>query len=170
MKKTLRSTKSIVLLGMFIALCTIGGYIKLPNPVSSSIALDSFPAFTAALLLGGEPGAIVGVIGHLVSAAVGGFPLTLPIHVLIAAQMGIIMYLFRRIYKIWGLTAALVGGIVLNGIAAPLCFIIVPGYGLAFFIAYWFPLTAASIVNVTAACLVFKGIKDNKAVKSFLEE
>jgi riboflavin transporter len=99
MRKNQMQTKFIVLMGLFIAMSVVGGYVKIPNPVTSSVAFDSLPAFLAALVLGGIPGAIVGFLGHMATAAVGGFPLTLPIHLFIGLQMAIIMLIFSFVAK-----------------------------------------------------------------------
>lgn len=47
----------------------------------------------AAALLGGPYGAIAGIFGHLFSALLSGFPLTLPMHLVIAAEMGVICFI-----------------------------------------------------------------------------
>lgn len=41
------------------------------------------------MLPGGLPGAAAGFFGHLFSALLSGFPLTLPLHLVIAAEMGL---------------------------------------------------------------------------------
>ena len=93
------SARILVLMGLFIALSVVGAYIKIPNPITSSIALDALPAYLASLLLGGKYGAIIGAVGHLVSATIGGFPLSLPIHLVVAIQMTVIMPIFGWISK-----------------------------------------------------------------------
>lgn len=170
MKKNLRSTKFIVIMGLFIGMSIVGGYIKLPNPVTSSIAMDSFPAFAASLILGGIPGAIIGFLAHMMSAAIGGFPMTLPIHLLIGTQMAIIMFLFKLIFDKFGLIAAGITGIILNGILAPACFILIPGYGVAVFTELVLPLMIASIVNIVAAIIVYSAVRNKTVVKTFLED
>lgn len=79
---------------MLIAMCVIGANIKLMG----SIAFDAAPAFIGTLLLGPMYGAILGIFGHLTSALLAGFPLTLPIHLIVAGMMGITMiaYGFTR--------------------------------------------------------------------------
>jgi hypothetical protein len=86
LKKGKRNMKTttfrIVLLALFIALCAVGANIK----IMGSIAFDSLPAFLAAMLIGGKEGAIAGAAGHLFSALLAGFPLTLPMHLAVAAS------------------------------------------------------------------------------------
>lgn len=152
-------TKQLVLLALFVAMSVVGGYIKLPNPITSSIAFDSLPAYLSALLLGGIPGAIVGFLGHMASAALGGFPLSLPIHFLIGAQMGLIMLVFSFCAKKVNLLAAIIICIILNGVACPASLILIPGMGMPVFLGALVPLTVASALNIIICALVYKPIK-----------
>jgi riboflavin transporter len=170
MRRKQMQTKLIVLMGLFIAMSVVGGYVKVPNPVTSSVAFDSLPAFLATLVLGGIPGAVVGFLGHMSSAAVGGFPLTLPIHLFIGLQMAIIMLVFGFVAKRINLILAIIVGIFLNGVAAPACFILFPSMGMAVFLDLIIPLSIASILNILVASLVYGGIKNAAMVKSFQEE
>lgn len=79
---------------MLIAMCVIGANIKLMG----SVAFDAAPAFIGTLLLGPMYGAVLGIFGHLTSALLAGFPLTLPIHLIVAGMMGVTMiaYGFTR--------------------------------------------------------------------------
>jgi uncharacterized membrane protein len=152
-------TKQIVLLALFIAMSVVGGYIKLPNPITSSIAFDSLPAYLAALLLGGIPGAIVGFLGHMASAALGGFPLSLPIHILVGIEMAIIMPLFNLCAKKTNIFVVIIVGILLNGVVCPASLILVPGMGIPVFLGSLIPLTTASALNIIICALIFKPIK-----------
>lgn len=169
MKKNLGKTKFIVLMGLLIAMSVVGGEIKLPNPITSSIAFDSLPAFLGALLLGGVPGAIVGFLGHLASAAFGGFPLSLPVHIIVAFQMAIIMIVFSFVAKKTNLVVAGVVGIILNGIGSPACFIPYPHMGMAVFVALIPPLSVASTLNIIAAIAIYKAIIKTNLVDNFME-
>ena len=162
--KNQEKTRGIVILSLFIAMSVIGGYIKLPNPITSSIAFDSLPAYLAALLLGGVPGAIVGFLGHIISAALGGFAFGLPIHLLIACEMSLIMLIFNFCAKKINIVAAVVVGILLNGIITPASLILIPGMGVPVFLAMLLPLTVASTLNILVCTLIHKPIK--KAVFS----
>ncbi len=146
--------------GMLIGLSAVGAMIK----VSGSIAFDSMPGFFAALFLGPVEGAIVASLGHLLTAATSGFPMTLPMHIFLVIEMGLIAYLFGAIYKKRGGIVASVIAIVLNGpvgtlIAVPLSIIFgLPFSGWALFSALIVPLTLASAANVLLALLVFKAL------------
>lgn len=152
-------TKQLVLLALFIAMSVVGGYIKLPNPITSSIAFDSLPAYLSALLLGGIPGALVGFLGHMASAALGGFPLSLPIHILIGFEMGLIMLVFNFCAKKANLLAAIIVCIILNGIACPASLILIPGMGMPVFLGALVPLTVASTLNIIICALIYNPIR-----------
>ena len=165
MKKNQFGTKLVVLMGLFIAMSVIGAYIKIPNAVTGSIAFDSFPAFVGALILGGIPGAIIAFLGHMVSAAITGFPMTLPIHLFIGFQMAIIMFVFSFAAKRTNIIVASVIAIILNGVVAPACFILIPNMGMPVFIAILLPLLVASVANVLAAVLIYRTIINTSVVK-----
>lgn len=86
-------TRNLVLFALFIALSYVGTMIRPPGPLSS-VSFDSMPGFLAALLLGPLPGGAIALIGHLLSAMVGGFPMGLPMHLFIAVGMGVTAWLF----------------------------------------------------------------------------
>jgi len=81
------NTRNLVLTALFIALSFVGAQLK----IFSTIAFDSLPAFLATLLMGPVYGAIIAVIGHLLTALTSGFPMTLPVHLVIAVGMGVTM-------------------------------------------------------------------------------
>ncbi len=158
MSKTLSSNRwsarRLSYLAMFMALSTVGAYIKIPSIIGTP-ALDSFPGFLAALLMGPVNGAIVAALGHMLTALTAGFPLSIPIHLLIAGGMAGIVTLFAIIsrYSLW---AGMVTGVVLNAIVLNGLFLPIPGFGKAFFLAMVVPLTVASILNIILAGIVFK--------------
>lgn len=157
-------TKQITLMGLFIAMCVVGGMIKIPNIASNSIAFDSLSAFLGTLILGGVPGMILGFLGHMASAAAGGFYLTIPIHILVAVQMSLIMIVFNFVFKKFNLIIAIIVGIILNGIISPAMFILIPGYGNAFFITSVVPLLLASAINIILAGITYKLLKKAKVI------
>lgn len=169
MKKGEKKTKNMVLIALFIAMSVVGGYIKIPNPVTSSIAFDSLPAYLGTLIFGGLPGAAIGFLGHLSSAAIGGFPLSLPIHILVALQMFVIMLIFNVMAKRINLISSIIIGILLNGVAAPACLILIPGMGMPIFTGAVIPLTITSIFNVVIAALIYKPLLKTGAIKNVLE-
>lgn len=159
-------TKNIVLMGIFIALSLVGSYIKVPSPFQS-IALDSMPAFLGGMMLGGPQGAVIGFLGHLLTAANAGFYLTIPIHLLIAVIMAITIFVFSVTYQKTNVIFTGIVGILLNGVGAPLIMAFMPQFGWGFFVSITPFLLFASAVNVMIAIIValalqksgFKGMK-----------
>lgn len=146
-----KSTKKLVRLAFFIALCGVGGFIKVPSP-TGTVALDSLPGFLAAALFGGWGGAVVGLLGHLFTAATAGFPFGLPIHFYVGVQMAVYVsvfgFLYRKGYKLPSVLVA----ILLNGVVAPL--LLVPIYGAGFFAMVLPSLTVGSAINIVLAAVM----------------
>jgi riboflavin transporter len=152
-----RKTFRIALLAVFCALSAVGANIK----IAGSIAFDSLPAFLAAMLLGGPEGAAVGAAGHLLSAMLAGFPLTLPMHLVIAAEMAAICYVTgwlvtKRACPIW---LASVFAFVMNAFISPALMIVWPGLGWGACLAVLLPLTIASAANVAGAVMLAYALK-----------
>ena len=142
----------------------VGAFIKIPSP-TGTVAMDSLPAYLAALLLGGIPGAIVGFLGHMASAATAGFRMG-PIHLLVGFQMAVIMLVFSFIAKKIHPVAAMIIGIILNGVGAPATFILIPGFGMAFFVSMVLPLTVVSAINIIIAGIIYYPLQKTTIVKS----
>jgi len=154
MKKT---TLRITLLALFIALAAVGANIK----IMGSIAFDALPAFLAAMLLGSKEGAIAGAAGHLFSALLSGFPMTLPMHLVVAAEMAAICALTgwlvqKRGLPVWG---AAVPAFALNAFVSPLIVVFWPGMGISVYLVLLVPLAIASAVNVAGAAALFTALK-----------
>lgn len=155
------TTVKLVYISVLIAISFIGSLIK----IQGTIALDSMSGFFAALFLGPVAGALVGSIGHLLTAFTSGFPLTIPIHLIIGLQMAAFVYLFGWVYEKTNLLLASIVAIILNGIVAVIIlapatiWFGLPLTGKAFIYAMAGPLTIASTVNVILAGLVYKMIK-----------
>ncbi len=145
----MKNLKKIILVALFCALCYAGANLK----ITGSIAFDSAPAFLCAMLMGGLPGAVAGVVGHLFTAFLSGFPLTLPLHLVIAAEMGLICLLTGALVKRSGWPVWLGGivALVLNAVVAPAILIVWPGFGLPIALAMFLPLLLASAANVALA-------------------
>lgn len=159
MKQTYKfETKQMVLIGMFIALAFVGSFVKIPSPFGT-VALDSAPGFIAAMLLGPVPGAIVAIMGHLLTSLNVGFPLTIPIHLLIAIEMALICFLVGIIFRKASLFLALAVGLLLNGVAAPASFILIPQFGLPFFTVMLIPLLIGSVINLIIVAIVVRALK-----------
>lgn len=152
-KRTVRLT----MLAIFIAFSAVGANVKFMG----SIAFDSCPAFLAAMLIGGPEGAIVGAAGHLFSAMLAGFPLTVPMHLAIAGEMALICgltgWLIRK--KHWPLVAGSVVAFVLNALVSPLLVLVWPGMGWAMFWSLLPVLAVASAANVVVASLLAVALK-----------
>lgn len=157
--------KRTVMLSMFIALCFVGAMIKLPSP-TGTVALDALPAFLAASLLGPVPGAVTGLLGHLMTAASAGFPLTLPIHLLIGVQMAVIVSIYGFLFKNVNRVLAVIIAILLNGVGAPAVLMLLPGFGAAFFAAMVLPLSVGSLINILLAYMVHLALEKTKVMKA----
>jgi uncharacterized membrane protein len=158
------SGKTIAIIAIFIALSAVGAFIKIPSPIGS-IGLDSCPGYFCALAFGGGIGAIVIAIGHLLSAAVVGFPLSIPLHLCIAVLMALWAVVFRliakKIKKI-GLPLAIVIVAILNSVVTGL--LLLPVGGWALYVANIIPLLVASAVNAIIAGVAFFAVRNTKLV------
>jgi len=137
-------------MALLIALTVVGGSIKIPA-IIGSVALDSFPAVVAAVLLGGVPGALVGGLGHMMSALIGGMPLG-PLHFLVAAEMAILVWVFAFFYHKGSKWIASVLFVLGNTFAAPFPFIFI--ISKAFYISMVPSLLIASVINTALALLI----------------
>lgn len=152
--------------GMLIALSAVGSLIK----ISGTIALDSMAGFFAALFLGPTAGAFVGSLGHLLTAATSGFPMSLPMHIFLMVVMAFVIYVYGIVYKKFGHVPAFVIGVLLNGPFAALLSVPaskllgLPFNGWPLFSAIILPLILASIVNIFLAQVVYKAITKLKKV------
>lgn len=158
--KSKLSTKVLVYCALLIALSFIGAQIK----IFGSIAFDSLPAFLGALLLGPIAGAVIGILGHFLTAITSGFPQTVPIHIIIAIGMGGICYSFGflkdRINIILNsFIVIILNGIVLSLIATVALFMmgVYPEI-----MGTWYFLTTllvpVSAANVVIAVMIYKAI------------
>ncbi|KMM36722.1 ECF transporter S component [Guptibacillus hwajinpoensis] len=136
--------KRASILAIFIALSVIGAFIKIPAIVGS-VALDVFPALVAAVLLGSRSGALIASFGHLLSALLVGLPLG-PLHLLIAAEMAALVWLFGNLYKNNKRKLATVSFLVGNAFVAPLPFLFILGSG--FYVALVPVLVVGSLLNL----------------------
>ncbi|QSZ28078.1 ECF transporter S component [Aceticella autotrophica] len=151
-KVSFKDIKTLTLLAMLIALSAVGALIKIYN----TVAFDSLPGYFAALYLGGWYGALVISLGHMLTAVTSGFPLGLPIHLLIAVEMAVCAWLFKFFYKKFNKYIAVLVGTILNGPISILT--MVPIFGWGFFAGWVLPLTIASFVNIFLAALLYEVI------------
>lgn len=156
------TTKVLVYYALLIALSFVGAQIK----ITASIALDALPAFFAALLLGPVAGAIVGAVGHLLTAITSGFPMTIQIHLLIALCMAGICWVVGYLNGKINITLNCMIGILLNGIGATyvsamaMQLLGITPSGNALFMILVGPLMIGSTINVVVAAVVYGLVKD----------
>lgn len=160
---TNNAVRHIVTIAVFSAAAVALGLVKIPSPVGS-IALDSAPGYFAAVFFGPAIGAAVGAIGHLASAATGGFPLG-GMHIAVAVQMLLWCAIFgaiaRRGNSVAALVLASIVAIALNGVASPL--LLVPlGLPLPTALQILPFLVFASAVNVVLAAVSAKAVAHSK--------
>lgn len=144
------SARKVSWLALFVALSVAGGMVKVPGPISS-IALDSFPALVGAVLMGPAAGALIGALGHMASALLGGFPMG-PLHGIVAAEMAAVMWLFGTMYQKGRKRSALPVFVFLNGVILPAIFI--PFMGPAFYVSTVPVITIAAAFNGIAAYML----------------
>lgn len=165
LKKSNWSVKRIAIMAIFIALSAVGAMIKIPSPIGS-IGLDSFPGFFCALAFGFPEGAIIVAIGHILSAAVTGFPLTIPFHIAIALSMAVVACIFRivghRFGKV-GLILAVVVASLLNAFGVGLWLLPIGGWGL--YVANLVSLMVAAAVNTAIAAIAYFALRNTKLVR-----
>lgn len=152
-KKNYFTPKRIARIAILVALSAVGAFIKLPSP-TGTVALDSAPAFVAAAAFGPGEGAIVGVLGHMFSALITGFPLGLPIHILVAVSMIAWIGLFGLIARKINIWVAIPVGIILNGVGGAA--LLIPIYGFGIFATLVVPLLVGSAINIIIAVAVVK--------------
>ncbi|WP_285767991.1 ECF transporter S component [Peribacillus sp. SI8-4] len=142
--------RRISVTALFIAISAVGAMIKIPSPIGS-IALDSFPALLAAVILGPISGAIVAGLGHIISASIGGLPLG-PFHFLIMVEMAVLIWMFGVLFlqgkKLAAYFLFFIGNSFILGL--PFVFLVSPG----FYMLLVPGLTAASAINSALAALL----------------
>ncbi|OPJ57317.1 ECF transporter S component [Clostridium oryzae] len=162
--------KKLAFMALFIAFSFIGGNIK----IMGTVAFDSMPAFLGSLVLGPMYGAVIGAVGHLLDAVTSGFPLTLPVHVIIMICMAGVMYIFsltqsfleqRTSFGIANM-AALTIAAILNGPVE--CLLVSPIIGLGAAIGTMPVLTLVSIINIFLAQVVYRALP--KFIKEYHKE
>ena len=154
-RKTFFTARRVARIAILVALSGVGAFIKIPSP-TGTVALDAAPAFLAGGAFSPLEGSIVGVLGHLISALTTGFPLGLPVHLLVAAEMGVFVWIYGVIARKVNIWVAAVVAILLNGIGGAALMIPIGGLGL--FTALVLPLTVGAVINVVIAVLATKAL------------
>ncbi len=158
------STLRLTYCGLLIAVSAVGALIK----IQGSIAFDSLPGFFAALFLGPGYGALVAGLGHGLTALTSGFPLTLPMHLVVGLEMALFGFIFGWVYRKSNVIIAAIIAVLLNGPLAALLtvpfsqLLRLPFNGWPLFYVIIVPLTVASLANVVLACSVYKFIFQTK--------
>lgn len=158
---SVKTVKRIAVIAIFVALSAVGALIKIPSPVGT-IGLDSAPGFFTALAFGSIEGAFVIALGHLLTAAVVGFPLSIPIHLFIAFQMALWALAYRFVQRKLGLIAAVVAGILLNGVLSSFTMMAMGGMGAV--LATMPFLVLGSAINVILAAAAYRGLKGSRLI------
>ncbi|WP_423363537.1 ECF transporter S component [Mycoplasma sp. P36-A1] len=149
-------TRDITIVGLLIAISFILANIK----IMGSIALDSAPAMLAVFLYKDYKGAIIAMFGHILSAALAGFPLTLPVHIVIMLSMGLMMAFSSLIYKKTNsIIITVIFMFIFNTFISPAAMFIVVPFDPAVYTVLLIPLGQATIANIAIALLVLKPIK-----------
>ncbi|MEH7382841.1 ECF transporter S component [Bacillus sp. JJ1533] len=141
------SVRKMSLLALFIALSVVGASIKVPAIVGS-VALDAFPALLASVFFGLGAGAIVGGLGHILSALFSGMPLGF-LHFIIAIEMAILVSVFAVFFRKEKKLLASIFFVIGNSFVAPIPFIYL--FDLAFYVALVPSLFIGSLVNTAIA-------------------
>lgn len=140
--------RRVARVAILVALSAVGAFIKLPSP-TGTVALDSAPAWLAGAAFSAVEGSIVGALGHLVSALSTGFPLGLPVHLLVAVEMVVFVWVFAVLARRISIWLAIPVGIVLNGVLGAA--ILIPVGGVGMFVSLVLPLTVGSAINIIIA-------------------
>ncbi|WP_297519350.1 ECF transporter S component [uncultured Clostridium sp.] len=154
-------TKLLTTTSILIAMSAVLANFK----IFGSIAFDSMPAFLAGIIINPVIGGIVGFLGHIFTALTSSFPLTLPIHLTIALEMMITVYIFSKVYKINKILGIGVA-ILLNGpisvlVTGVVHSIFIGGMSISLFVkAMIIPLTIAGAVNIIIACIIERSAKN----------
>lgn len=148
--------RRMVLMAMFVALSVVGAMLKIPSP-TGTVALDSAPGFLGAALLGWREGLIIAALGHLISAYSAGFPLSIPIHLIIALQMAVAAALYWVLLRKTGPYVTIAVVTLYNGLVMPLS--LVPMLGIGLFYAMALPLCVASLVNTVIAYICYRALR-----------
>lgn len=154
-------TRKLVIMALFIAISFLGANIK----IFGTVAFDSMAGFLGCLILGPVYGAIIGALGHFLTAATSGFPYTLPVHMIIMVDMALTMFLFGIIYnnfskmnKYLGIIISAIVGIIINGPISVLMIVPIMGWGMIAMIPI---LCLASFFNILIAYILYKFLSRN---------
>lgn len=158
------SARTVAIMAVFIALSAVGALVKIPSP-TGTVAFDATPGYFVALAFGGPMGFVVIALGHILTAAMAGFPYTLPVHLAIAVGMGICALLLRWIGHRAGML-----GLVLGSVAAVLfntfgvALVVVPTGGWGAYLGVLPSLLVGSVLNVAIAAVAWYSLRKTRFV------
>jgi len=155
------NVKRLSIMAIFIALSAVGALIKIPSPFGT-IGMDSAPGFFCALAFGGVTGTVVIAFGHLLTSAVVGFPMTIPIHLYIAFQMALWALTYRWVNEKLGLIPAVIVAIILNGVVSS--FAMFPIMGMGGVLGLMPFLVVGAAINVIISAVAYKAIKGSRLI------
>lgn len=154
--KTAKSATRIARVAILIALSAVGALIKIPSPVGT-VALDAAPAFVAAFAFTMPEAVLVAFLGHLFTSATMGFPLTVPVHLIVAVMMIAAVAAAGWLARHVNLWVGVVAGVLVNAVLAPL--VLVPLLGWGFFVGAFVSLLVGAVVNVLVGVAVAKALE-----------
>lgn len=155
------SARKLAIMAVFIALSAAGSFVKIPSPLGS-VGLDSAPGFFTAIAFGGWMGFIVIAVGHLLGSGIVGFPLTLPVHLAIAAGMGLCALAFRRVGRrgtAW-LVVSVITTSLLNSFGLGLIVVPIGGWGM--YLASVPSLLLGAAINLVLAAVAYRALRTSK--------
>ena len=162
LKKSFWTPRRVARMAIFIALAAVGAMIKIPSP-TGTVALDAAPGYFSALAFGGVEGGIVAALGHILTAATAGFPLGLPIHIIIAAEQFLWAFILWYVKEKVNLWVAVIVAIFCNGVLGAL--IVIPMGGIGLFTAMLPGLVVGSAINVILAALAYLAVEKSNILK-----
>lgn len=150
--------KQLTLVSLMIALSVLGGYFK----IFGSIALDTAPAILGTILLSPTYGIVLAFLGHMSSALLSGFPLSLPIHLIIGVMMSLTLFVFGKVRgKRTNKKTMIMSDIVLfifNVFVAQIPLIPILCFGVLSTLLV--PLSLATVINIVAAEVIYYALPD----------
>lgn len=155
----MKNNRRIILMALFIAISYIGALVKLPGPMTT-IALDSFAGYLGGLILGGTSGGFVALIAHLFVSMTSGFPLSVPVHIIISIMMFVSVFSYTKISKKYNVIVGSIVGVLINGVLMPLALMILPFMDKGFLISLIPILVIASVTNIILSNVIYASIKN----------
>lgn len=160
--KTFWKPRRVARMAIFTALAAVGALIKFPSP-TGTVALDSAPGYFSAIAFGWLEGGIVAALGHLLTAATTGFPLGLPIHLIIAVEQFLWAALFWFVKEKVNIWVAIIVATFCNGVLGAL--VVLPMGGLGLYVTLLPGLLVGSAVNIILAAAAYLAISKSGLIK-----